>query len=51
MNAYTWGLQSLLAKKAQIFSPQCIAEDNCLWVTGAGIFTSYVDVYQHKTGN
>ena len=39
------GLQSLLAKKAQIFSPQCIAEDNCLWVTGAGIFTSYRQMF------
>ena len=39
------GLQSLLAKKAQIFSPQCIAEDNCLWITGGGVFTSYRQMF------
>lgn len=38
-------LQSLLAKKAQIFSPQCIAEDNCLWITGGGVFTSYRQMF------
>jgi len=38
-------LQSLLAKKAQIFSPQYIAENNCLWITGGGVFTSYRQMF------
>lgn len=38
-------LHSLLAKKAIIFSPEYIAEDGCLWITGTGVFSSYRSMF------
>ena len=38
-------LQSLLAKKAQIFSPETMHQEDCLWITGAGVYTAYRQMF------
>jgi len=38
-------LQSLLAKKAQIYSPETMHQEDCLWITGAGVYTAYRQMF------
>lgn len=38
-------LQSLLAKKAQIYSPETMHQEECLWITGAGVYTAYRQMF------
>lgn len=38
-------LHSLLAKKAQIYSPEAIQAEDCLWVTGTGVYSAYRQMF------
>lgn len=38
-------LHGLLAKKAQIYSPEFIQSEGCLWVTGSGVYTAYRQMF------
>lgn len=39
--------QQIIAKKAAIFSPEYMVQENCLWVTGAGVHSSYRQMFVH----
>ena len=38
-------LHSLIAKKAHIFSPDSHVAENCLWLTGGGVYTAYRQMF------
>jgi len=38
-------LHGLLAKKAQIYSPEFMHAEDCLWVTGSGVYTAYRQMF------
>ena len=38
-------LHTLLAKKAQIYSPETIQAEDCLWVTGTGVYSAYRQMF------
>ena len=42
-------LQMILAKKAEIFSAEPYAVEDCLWITGSGVMTAYRQMFVHIT--
>ena len=38
-------VHSILAKKAQIFSPDSHQSEGCLWLTGGGVYTAYRQMF------